>query len=84
MTVRGATKNALAWIGLIGGLAAIGGLIAWWGFAEVAGVLSAAGWGFVLLVLVFGPHLLLITWSWRCLFAPGAEPAMGEIGRAHV
>jgi putative membrane protein len=61
-------------IGFLVGLAALTAMVAWQGAATVAAGLASAGWGVLLLVVVYVPHLLLSTASWRLLFAAGRGP----------
>ena len=74
--------KALAYTGLVGGLAAVALLVAWQGFATVAGILAAAGWGLLLLPIAWLPNLLCGAASWRMLFAPGRAPRFMDALRA--
>ncbi len=74
--------KALAYTGLVGGLAAVALLIAWQGFATVAGILAASGWGLLLLPIAWLPHLLCGAASWRMLFAANHTPRFRDALRA--
>ena len=74
--------KALAYTGLVGGLAALALLVAWQGFATVAGLLAASGWGLLLLPIAWLPHLLCGAASWRMLFAAGRAPRFRAALRA--
>ncbi len=65
-------------IGFLLGIAVIIALVVWQGFELVAGTLATAGWGIVLLVLFYLPHLVFGTMSWRLLFAAGRAPSFGR------
>ncbi len=60
------------------GLAVVTALIALQGAATVAGIVASTGWGIVLLMLLYVPHLAIGTVSWRLLFAAGRLPGFGD------
>ncbi len=65
-------------IGMLLGLAVVTALIVLEGAATVAGIVVSTGWGIVLLMLLYLPHLAISTVSWRLLFAAGRVPGYGE------
>lgn len=65
-------------IGMLLGLAVITAMIAWQGAATVGGTVASIGWGIVLLMLLYVPHLGISTVSWRLLFAADRVPGFGE------
>ncbi len=65
-------------IGMLLGLAVVTALIGYQGAATVAGFVASTGWGIVLLMLLYLPHLAISTVSWRLLFAAGRVPGYGE------
>lgn len=69
-------------IGFLLGLAALTAMLAWQGLDRVAQGFAAAGWGIVLLALVYLPHLLLTTASWWLLFPAGRVPRFRELVHA--
>ncbi len=66
--------KTIAQLGLICGLATVIMLVVWQGAGTVLGLLVTSGWGLLLLPLVWLPHLLASTASWRLLFAPDQMP----------
>lgn len=72
-----------AWAALLLGIAAVLVLTAWQGFDTVVTAFESLGAGFLLLLLLVGPHLVLATWSWRLLFLPGRAPGFGAAIRAN-
>ena len=68
----------LSYAGLLVGLAALAGMVAWQGFGTVGGTLASTGWGLLLLPLVWLPHVAVSAASWRLLFAPRRAPSFGQ------
>ena len=69
--------NKASTIGMLLGLAVVTALVVWQGVATVGGALASIGWGMLLLLLVFPPHLVLGAISWRLLFEAGRAPPLG-------
>ncbi|MFQ5955376.1 MAG: lysylphosphatidylglycerol synthase domain-containing protein [Kiloniellales bacterium] len=69
--------NRTSTIGMLLGLAAVTALVAWQGVATVGGALASIGWGMLLFIVIYLPHLVLGTISWRLLFDAGRAPRIG-------
>lgn len=63
------------WLGILLGLGALAGLVAWQGVASIAGRLGAADWALVLVAVFALPEAWFSAISWRQLFAAGRRPA---------
>lgn len=61
------------------GLALLAGLVAWYGFADVAGAFVAAGWGIVWVTLLHLAPLVCDTLGWRRLFRAKDRPPAARL-----
>jgi putative membrane protein len=71
--------KVLSYIGLIIGLTAMTGLIAWQGVGEVSELILASSWPILLVPLAWSPTIFLGALTWRLLFEPGQEPSYKKI-----
>ena len=69
-------------LGLLAGLAIIGGLVLWSGLGQVVTILATAGAGLLLIVLLAPPEILAASEAWRQLFPSERRPAFWSTVRA--
>lgn len=62
-------------VGLLFGMAMVVGLMLWSGIGQVLAILSTAGAGLLLIVLIAPPELVAASEAWRRLFPKGRMPA---------
>ena len=64
-----------SYIGLFIGLALLTGLVAWQGFADIAGILFGSGWALLLVPLIWFPTVLMNARCWQTLFVRDHAPS---------
>lgn len=79
----GTDKAAIArTLGLLTGLAMVGGLVLWSGLGQVVTILTTAGASLLLVVLLAPPEVLTASEAWRQLFPGERKPAFWPTLRA--
>ena len=66
-------------LGLLIGLAIIGGLVLWSGLGQVVAILTTAGASLLLVVLLAPPEVLTASEAWRQLFPGDRKPAFWPV-----
>ena len=71
--------KVLSYIGLIIGLVAMTGLIAWQGVGDISELILASSWPILWVPLAWSPTIFLGALTWHLLFEPEQEPPYKEI-----
>jgi putative membrane protein len=71
--------KVLSYMGLIIGLAAMTGLIAWQGVGDVSVLILESSWPILWVPLAWSPTIFLGALTWRLLFEPEHEPSYKKI-----
>ena len=71
--------KVLSYIGLIIGLVAMTGLIAWQGVGDISELILASSWPILWVPLAWSPTIFLGALTWRLLFEPEQEPPYKKI-----
>ena len=71
--------KVLSYIGLIIGLVAMTGLIAWQGVGDISELILASSWPILWVPLAWSPTIFLGALTWRLLFEPEQEPPYKKV-----